>query len=295
MRLKRSLKNLINPALKLAIVITLLSGCSSSTQPTYLIENIETDIRNICRNEYNLEIQAKLIGSTLWIYLPVEDLLVPAEKAEKYTEKFAIDYNKTYSANGGLKSEYLIKPVPDREKLQEYKYNKETFEKINNVWKVLRRITFSMSRKENHKPDFFYIVTADTKNGLELNEVFYYLDLTKVSYGFISWNEYQHRSVQDVTINPEAIGDKEGRHVKIREITLKDFVLQQIDYRIRLKFQKPEVERSADIDKEIAKIAVFTVKTYGLKGFGAIELQNLLTRNKIAITEQEIWSKPILK
>jgi len=268
-------------------------GCSSSTKPTYIKENIEQDIRDICRNEYALEVKTKLIGSTLWVYLPVEDLFISAEKPEKYTEKFAIDYNKTRSQDSRLKSDYLIKPIPDKEKSQDYKYNKEVLEKINNVWKVLRRVIFSMSQLKGGKPEFFCIVTADIKKGFELSELFYYLDFKKISYNFISWNEYQHRSIQDANMSAEIIGDKEGRHLNFKDIALEDFVMQQIDYRIRLKFQKPEVEKNADIDKEIIKIAVYTIKTYSLKGFGALELNNLLTRNKITLTEQEIWANPI--
>jgi len=295
MKLRQSSRNSAKRVLNYTLIALLCfaCGCSSSTKPTYIKENIEQDIRDICRNEYALEVKTKLIGSTLWVYLPVEDLFISAEKPEKYTEKFAIDYNKTRSQDSRLKSDYLIKPIPDKEKSQDYKYNKEVLEKINNVWKVLRRVIFSMSQLKGGKPEFFCIVTADIKKGFELSELFYYLDFKKISYNFISWNEYQHRSIQDANMSAEIIGDKEGRHLNFKDIALEDFVMQQIDYRIRLKFQKPEVEKNADIDKEIIKIAVYTIKTYSLKGFGALELNNLLTRNKITLTEQEIWANPI--
>ncbi len=295
MKLRQSSRNSAKRALNdtLIALLCFACGCSSSTKPTYIKENIEQDIRDICRNEYALEVKTKLIGSTLWVYLPVEDLFISAEKPEKYTEKFAIDYNKTRSQDSRLKSDYLIKPIPDKEKSQDYKYNKEVLEKINNVWKVLRRVIFSMSQLKGGKPEFFCIVTADIKKGFELSELFYYLDFKKISYNFISWNEYQHRSIQDANMSAEIIGDKEGRHLNFKDIALEDFVMQQIDYRIRLKFQKPEVEKNADIDKEIIKIAVYTIKAYGLKEFGGIELNNLLTRNKITLTEQEVWANPI--
>jgi hypothetical protein len=44
---------------------------------------------------------------------------------------------------------------------------------------------------------------------------------------------------------------------------------------------KPEVEKNADIDKEVTKIVAYTVKTYDFKNFSYVELNNLLTKNKI--------------
>lgn len=290
---KPSLRNSARRAPNLIIlyfILCLIEGCSSSTRPTYLKENIEADIQNICKDEYKTDIKAKIIGSTLWLYIPVEDLFIKAERPEKYSDKFTIEYSQTKLQDGALKSEYLIKPIPDKERYQEYKYNKDASEKINNVWKVLRRVIFSMGSAKTEVPKFFCIITADIKNGFALKELFYYLDMKKVSYNFISWGEYQHRSIQEADMAPQIIGDREGKFIHFRDITLKEFILLQINHRIKLKFQKPEVERSADIDKEITKIAVSTIKTYEFKDFTALELDNLLTHNKIILTRAAVWA-----
>lgn len=289
-----SSKNSVRAALNSLFLISLilLSGCTSVTNPTYSRENLTQSIQDVCKKEYKLDVRARLTGDTLWVYLPVEDLLVKSEKPEKYTEKFIIERNEPMSDSGSLKFEYLIKPVEDREKTQEYKYNKQILEKINNVWKVLRRVVFSLDRTKTGEPKLYCLIVADIKNGFYTREVFYYLDLKKVSYEYISWGEYQHRAIQDADLNPQIIGDREGDSLDYRNITMREFITGQILHRIKLKFQKPEVEKNADIDKEIIKIIAYTVKTYGFKDFDAVELNNLASKNRIILNQAALLSKP---
>lgn len=293
MKLKLSLRNLVKRGLLLNLTLLLtISGCSSSTSPTFLREDTATAVVNICRDEYKLDIKATLFGETLWIYFPVEDLLNKADKPTKYTEKFIIEDNQNEFRDRVFKLKYKIQDIPEQEKTQEYAYNKEVLEKTNNIWKVIRRVIFSMDSFKKHEPKFVSLVTADIKNGFEMSELFYTLDLKKVSYEFISWGEFQHRTIQDSSVSIEIIGDKEGSHLKFRDFSLEEFIVGQIKNRIKLKFQKPEVEKNVDIDKEILKIVVNTIKTYDFKDFDAVELNNLLTSNRTALNKAAIWSRP---
>jgi hypothetical protein len=279
-------------ALEVFLITCLISGCTSSTNPTYIKEEIDKTIQHICKEEYKLDVKAKLVGETVWIYVPVDDLFVKSDKPEKYIEKFAIEQIKNEFNAETLKFDYAIKPIPEQEKYQEFKFNKAVAEKINNVWKVLRRVIFSLERQKTEEPKFFCLITADIKNGFEIKELFYYLDLKKVSYNFISPGEYQHRSIQDSNVSEAIIGDKEGLHVEYKNITLEDFIAAQIQHRIKLKFQKPEVNEKADIDKEIMKVVVYTIKTYQFRDFNTVELNNLLTSNKITLNQGAVWARP---
>lgn len=291
---KPSLKNLVKRGLLLNICLIscLIAGCTSSTTPTYKKEDITTSIQDICKKEYKMDVKAHLIGNTLWVYVPVEDLIEKAKKPEKYPERFIVEETKDEFKDGTIKLEYKIKSVQEIEKTQEIGYNKKVGEQINNVWAVLRRVLLSMDYEKGGGPRIFCLITADIKNGFEIKNTFYYLDLKKASYGFISWEEYQHRTVQDMEILDEIIGDKEGKHLKIREIPMEDFIVSQIEHRIKLKFQKPEVKKNADIDKEIKKAVVNTLKIYDFRDFSTVELNNLLTNNKIILNEAAIWATP---
>jgi hypothetical protein len=148
---------------------------------------------------------------------------------------------------------------------------------------------------DNTRPDipkFYCVITADIRNGFELIDTFYYLDLKKVTYQFISWGEYQHRAIQEVVQSSEIFADTYGLHVKYKDITWEDFLAAQIKHRIKLKFQKPEVGQDADIDKEIIKAIVYTLKTYDYRNFRIVEAANLLTNNKITLNQGAIWARP---
>jgi len=295
MRLRLSLKNLARRVLNLCIIACLIGGCSSSTAPTYQKEDLEKSIQNICKNEYQLDVKVKLAGSTLWIYVPVEGLIEKSDKPEKFTEKFNIEQSKGELANGNFKFDYSIKPIPEQEKSQDFKYNKKVLENINNVWKVLRRVIFSMKCAKGEEPKFYSLIFADMNMGVQIKELSYYLDLKKVSYGYISWEEYQHRSILEQDLAPEAVQDREGLHINYKDITLEEFILAQIQHRIKLKFQKPEVDKNVAVDKEIVKIIEYALKTYDYKNFSEVELNNLLTKSRVILNQAAIWEKPIEK
>jgi len=285
--------------LNILIFTSLFSGCSSSTAPTYLKENIPQAIQDICKKEYKIDVRAKLAGNTLWVYLAVEDILKPVgkdDKPEKYIERFAVEQNKNTFENGAFRLNYNIKPVPEQEKYQqEYQYNKSVMEKVNDTMMVIRRVLFSMDRKKAAEPKFFSIVAADIKNGFEIRQTSYYADLKKVSYGLIGVGEYQHRAIQDIAIEPRAIGDKEGLYLDYKDIGLGDFIIAQVQHRIKLKFGKPEAERGINIDKEIVWIMATTLKIYDFKDFSEAEFNNRANNNTFTLNRQAILAGPVEK
>ncbi len=278
----------------LALCLVVL-GCSLSTQPTYIKEDIDKVVQDICKNEYKLDVKARVVGRTLWVYLPLEDLLEKAKNPEKYTDKFSILTNKAAFTDDTFKIDYAVKTVPEEQKSQEFKFNKDALDKNSQVWKVVRRVLFSTERtRESSELKFVCMITADIKTGLVMKDVVYITDLKKVSYEFISITEYQHRAVQDMGLSLEVIGDKEGKNIDYKDFTLEDFIAMQIQQRIRLKFQKPEVEKNVDIDQEILKIAVYTIKTYSFKDFREIELNNVSVNpgKKVVLNQAAVWARP---
>ena len=293
MKLKLSLRNSASLVLFLNILFVLLiCGCTSSTSPSYLKETLTQKIQDICKEEYQLNVTATIVGSTLWVYFPVEDLLEKTDKPEKYVEKFSIEANNVQIKERMLTLDYSIKPVPEKEKFENFRYNKKVAEQQNNIWKVIRRVLFSMGGPEKNAPKFLCIVTADIKNGFEIKQIFFLLDIKKVSYGFFSSEEYRHRIAEEIDSPPEIIGDKTGAHLKYKDITLGEFVTLQIQQRIKLKFQKPEVAEKADIDKEILKVVRYTLNTYGFKDFSEVELNNIVTNNKVILNKAAVLDSP---
>lgn len=292
MRSKPSLRSLGKSGLKILPLILFLSACSSSISASFLKKDIPQVVKNICKKEYKLEVSTKLIGSTLWVYLPLENIVSKPPKPEKYTERFLLEDKNNFFEEKIFKVNYLIKPTAEKEKQQEMVLDKSVNEKIFNVLQVIRRVVFSIDNSQKDNPLFFCIITADIKNGFEIKQIFHFSDLKKLSYGFISQTEYQHRIVQDMGVSAQIIGDKEGNHLDYRDITLEEFIASQIQSRIKLKFQKPEVEKNADIDKEIQKIVSYTLNIYEFKDFNFVEMNNLATSSKIILNQKAILADP---
>jgi len=288
MKLKPFLRNLARYGLNIYIVLCLISGCSSSTSPTYSRQDVEKAIPRILKQEYEISVKSKLVGSTLWIYLPLQNIFEKADKPDKIPEKFKIEENENEVRDGRIRLNYLIKVIPEKERMQEYVISKAALKKINNVWDVLRRVIFSLDNKSKASMKFCCLVIADIKNGFEMREMFYCQDILKVTYRVISPGEYHHRVSFSSSMSLKIIGDTEGRNVNYKDITLRDFVAEQIKHRINLKFQKPEVNQNADIDKEIEKIIVDIINIYGLTDINTVELNNLFTDNKIIINRADI-------
>ena len=118
-------KNSVRAALNNLVITIILSafcGCSSNTQPSFSKEGIGQAIRDICKKEYKLYVKTKLVGSTLWIYLPLKDVLVKADKPEKYTESFVVDEDKAdFKAVGRMLLVWTEKIVAYESKLRQLK------------------------------------------------------------------------------------------------------------------------------------------------------------------------------
>jgi hypothetical protein len=71
----------------LSLILSLLL-ILSSCGPTYPAEKVSESIVKLCKKEYRLEVKPKIIGSTLWVYLPLDYLVdsslrLAPETAEK--------------------------------------------------------------------------------------------------------------------------------------------------------------------------------------------------------------------
>ena len=294
-KLKQFSRNLAKRGLLLSFLLVLFffCGCTSSTEPTYIKEKTDSAIQEICKSEYQLDIKAKLVGDALYIYLPVEDIFVNSDKPEKITQIFKVEEPKGRFINETLELDYFIKSQSPQEQMNPYSFNKKVTEKIQEVWRVIRRVTSSLKHEGENEPKFICIITADIKSGFEIKTINYYLDLKKIFYSLISGEEFHHRTIQDTNIDPKIIGDKDGAHVEYKDITMEEFVIGQIKQRIKLKFQKPELDKSADIDKEILKIVINTIKIYDFREFNSVELYNIITGNKLMLNKAAVLAGTI--
>lgn len=285
MRLRRFLKNSVKPGLLFSLFSCLiLSGCANPSEPTYKEKDIPYLVKKICKEEYNLEVSTKRTLTTLWIYAPLSKIL---------------------HADYGIKADKI--------------FDEEMVNKLRNILTTVGRVLIS----SDNTPEFFALLASDIKLGLDYTLIGCVLDIKKSYAGFIPETEANHRYVIRFKVNPEAINDTTGVHLKAYDIKLPDFLAEQISQRIGSHFQGEDrkkyfqVEKSEgkfsdgiftfayainqiaqpdkkiDIKKEALDIITYCLKTYEFKEFLMLEVTDLNTADKLVLSKAAIWERPI--
>lgn len=158
-----------------------LAGC---TQKSYPSEKIKESLVEICRKEYGIEeIDVKILGSTIGVYLPLKKL-------------FASDFKEAVDSGKIRNLETLFEPAP------------EALEKVEDVLFSISRVLLSTDKKLN-----FYVLQATDieKTGMQLVLNGYVDDIKRVRIWDISRNEYRKRVIHELRLNRAVIWHKSVR------------------------------------------------------------------------------------
>lgn len=286
MKSKRYLKSLARPALLLSLAVLTalpLCGCSKPIEPTYKEENMPDIVKQICRDEYALDVTTTRTENTLWIYAPISKMI-----------------HKEY----GIKEDKL--------------FDDEMLTKLRNVLTVIGRVLVSADKT----PEFFALVAADVNLGLEYMLVGTALDIKKSYAASIPWTEANRRFVVKLKLVPEAVGDLAGTHLNTYDIKLPDFLADQIAQRINAHFQEENLkkyfkvqslggrysgsrfiidytieqimqpDKEIDVRKEVLGIVAYCISTYEFKDFSEIQLIDAFKQAGSILTRQELSAIP---
>lgn len=143
--------------------------------------------------------------------------------------------------------------------------------------------------KTNPVPDFFVIVIADIKNGLESRMIFYFKDLRRGMTDPSFTEEYTRRIIaENITGNAAIIGDRLGRHVKFDNISWPKFLSKLIAYRVRYKFAMSSNTPSEEIDKEVLTVTATTLDIYPFSRYQGVLMKNLDTGQDFSYRKEDL-------
>lgn len=282
MKLKLSLKNSAKSALLFSIFSITLTGCYETFEPTYKERDIPNIVKRICKEEYNLDVTTKRTSTTLWIYAPVEKML-----------------HKDF----GIKEDKI--------------FDDEMSDKSRNILTAIGRVLISSDKP----PEFYALLVSDTNLGLDYTIIGNVLDMKKSFSGAVPWTEANQRYVIKFKRTSEAIGDITGRHLEAYDVTLQDFLAEQMAQRINVRFQQEDIkkyfkveksegtfindtfflrysieqvlksDKEIDTKKEILDIITYCIKTYEFRDFSTLELNDLIMQDKIVLNNAAIWGR----
>jgi len=273
--------------LKLSLVSggILLAGCfSSDFSPSYKEADIPGAIKKICLEEYKLNVVPTRVGDTLWVYAPQQRLL---------------------HAEFGKNPEKV--------------FDEELLNKARNILTSISRVLISSDKA----PEFFVLVLSDINIGLDYSLTVDILDIKKSASGGIPWNEANKRYVLGFEQAIMAIGDTTGKHLKLYDIKLPEFLSRQIVQRVRMLFQeeriknyfslkdasagfqnniftfeysmvkKAESPKKMNISKDIFYNIAYCFKSYDFKDFSRVEIKDLLGDESAVYESKDILTRPI--
>lgn len=164
------------------LLFLILAGCSK----TYPQDQVEESIQKICRDEYGIEnIQVKIAGETIGVYLPIKKL-------------FAVDLKEVLSkAQGRVENvENLFQPAP------------EAMDQIEDVLFSISRVLLSTEKKLN----FYTLQATDVeRTGLQLVLTGNVDDIKRVRLWDISREEYRKRIFHEIRLNRAVVWHRPAR------------------------------------------------------------------------------------
>jgi len=124
-------------------------------------------------------------------------------------------------------------------------------------------------------------------------------------------------------MNPEAVHDATGRHLRFYNVRMPDFLTQQIVQRISVRFQGENLKKYFKLEKidgifnndtfileyslkplalpqkpidvldEMLNTVAYCVKTYEFRNFSHLEITNLDTKSKIISSKADILARDV--
>lgn len=300
-------ENILSFSLFLGLALT--AGCANPTPAIRQLSEAEKKFVEICQSEYGLNVVLKSLNNTVWIYLPKEEGFLDlkaneqgAQDSSQAKESVSIKFLNGSFADGIFQVEYDIGTVKTYAK--DYGFSTQFSENYRkdqrNLLTALYRAYSDLHVQDQNTPqsskapDFFIIIMADITRGIETQITFYFEDLLRGMSDPLFQEEYTKRFISDYpTGNTAIIGDKEGNHLNIEELTWPRFLIKQILYRIQNKYQRSDFSPSKETETEILKVIKETLEAYHFEDFDAIELNDLNTNSVEKIEKFQLKEIPL--
>ncbi|MBU0878284.1 MAG: hypothetical protein KKD55_01575, partial [Candidatus Omnitrophica bacterium] len=204
----------IRRALLFSISITFLVSCSIS--PTYPRKEIEKVIKNMCEDEFNIDVNVWDVGDTVWIYAPLKIINEDGQ------------WNIT----------------------KDGRWNEDISKNTRIIHSSLNRIFLNIDKP----PKFYCFVMSDIeKIGIDWYTIVFIPDIVRYtieSYttGHVSTEKMNERTFSSPSENPQALGDKVGEHIQKYDITMGEFISYLVKQSMERKFTAPEVKDNFQVN-----------------------------------------------
>lgn len=207
-------KNVLKTLLT-SIFILFLSSCD--IPHTFSRKKIESAIKDICHDEFNLKVEVWDVGNTVWIYAP---MVLMDEK-------------------GGFRID------------DESKWDEDVLQDMRRINESINRVFRSI----DDRPEFYCLIKTNIDNfGMDWYSIVFLQD--QMNYHMESQvlglaaspEKFNDRIVYFNFSTPKALNDQSGEHIKKYEISMNEYIALLAQRRMLSEFTDPEVKDNFQID-----------------------------------------------
>lgn len=297
----------------IALCLLTASGCFHAPPPPERTRRAADErLQKICQEDYHLNVVIKPLKNTVWVYLPLKEKFFDYKAMEQKDNKppkanssRVIKFLDGEWADKNFNFKFAVidevnYPLPDPgfssyfpESFTNAQRNILTaiFRAYGDLEKVPGDIEFvNQARQLQHEnlvkayiktdkaPDFFVMVITDITRGIESRVELYFPDLLRGSTDPSFTEEYQKRMIsKELKGYVAAIDDTVGEYLHPTEISLPQFLTEQMQQRIRFKYQRSDFPPQDENVNEILKVIAATVSGYHFEDFNGVKLEDLVT------------------
>lgn len=238
-------------------------------------DNFGTEFVNICRTKYQAHVVPKRTGETMWLYLAFTGKRIGLSETKD-------EGNGTLEVDYYIPSQNPFEPRPAGERLTfaacEISYlTQNLLGELRNLqlrsllpFKFIVLVVTNVSLKTPTEDEFY---------------VMYWPDIQKYSVGL----EFTGEALRRLTVYRETVTnayhDFEGKHIDYHDLTIKEFVLKQIEWRVYRKFvegyNRIPFDMTADEKRvEMVEIVKNVIDGYDYKDFDKFTFIDLSENNR---------------
>jgi len=260
---------------------------------------------------YPLYTSTKISGKTFWIYIATEKELltincspvtggVTPDKNIKF-----LDINCQYE-NSSFDINYVFLKYSPEEKNKERDIFRKTVggttlyqDFTPTAIEILQKTYYAIGDIVSDTQDinFFVIYLADIKNGIKITFVIHRLDMEQFLLNMLPSDEFYNRMILKADGSKDIVNDKYGIHIEYNDISLVDFLREQIVSNVRSKVSEMEKYKTEELKAldnldEILLRGVYEVTTkYQFTDFSFVEINNVITKDKLSFSKARLINK----
>jgi len=169
----------------------------------------------------------------------------------------------------------------------------------NETIEILQKTYFSIGDIISQTQDlnFFAICLANIKEGIKIIFVIHRLDMEQFLLNMLPSDEFYNRMILKTEGSKETVNDKYGISIKYNDISLIDFLEEQIANNAKAEINEmekynPDKLKTIDkLDDTLLKSTYDVTTKYEFADYLIVEVENLITKEKLSLNKSKLTSQ----